>query len=220
MKRFRTTAPSSTAVRMMGTLTIAAAALLLPLAGSRAQQAPKADPAAVDALVAATFKSATQEWRQRIEPDATQKICSQYRNVLPADEFAKVLEREKAAVVMPADGNVIGDWKSGEQIAQIGTGGQFTDKPSTPNGGNCYACHQLTATELSYGTMGPSLRQYGKIRNFTADAAKAAYAKIYDAQSVLPCSSMPRFGHQKFLTEQQIKDVVALLLDPQSPVNK
>ena len=31
---------------------------------------------------------------------------------------------------------------------------------------------------------------------------------------------MPRFGVNKFLTEQQIKDLVALLFDPESPVNK
>jgi sulfur-oxidizing protein SoxX len=31
---------------------------------------------------------------------------------------------------------------------------------------------------------------------------------------------MPRFGHQGILTEAQIKNVTALLLDPESPVNK
>jgi sulfur-oxidizing protein SoxX len=31
---------------------------------------------------------------------------------------------------------------------------------------------------------------------------------------------MPRFGHAGILTEQQIKDVVALLMAPDSPVNK
>jgi sulfur-oxidizing protein SoxX len=31
---------------------------------------------------------------------------------------------------------------------------------------------------------------------------------------------MPRFGHSKHLSEQQIKDIVALLFDPESPVNK
>jgi sulfur-oxidizing protein SoxX len=31
---------------------------------------------------------------------------------------------------------------------------------------------------------------------------------------------MPRFGHQQILTEQQLRDVMALLLDPASPVNK
>ena len=31
---------------------------------------------------------------------------------------------------------------------------------------------------------------------------------------------MPRFGHSQILTEQQMRDVTALLLDPASPVNK
>jgi sulfur-oxidizing protein SoxX len=31
---------------------------------------------------------------------------------------------------------------------------------------------------------------------------------------------MPRFGHSAIIGEQQIKHVLALLLDPQSPVNK
>jgi L-cysteine S-thiosulfotransferase len=31
---------------------------------------------------------------------------------------------------------------------------------------------------------------------------------------------MPRFGHKGILTETQIKNVMALLLDPASPVNK
>jgi sulfur-oxidizing protein SoxX len=31
---------------------------------------------------------------------------------------------------------------------------------------------------------------------------------------------MPRFGHNKFLTIEQIKDVLAFLMDPESPVNK
>jgi sulfur-oxidizing protein SoxX len=31
---------------------------------------------------------------------------------------------------------------------------------------------------------------------------------------------MPRFGYHKFLSEEQIKDVVALLFAKDSPVNK
>ena len=31
---------------------------------------------------------------------------------------------------------------------------------------------------------------------------------------------MPRFGHTKLLDEQQIRDLMALLLDPNSPVNQ
>ena len=87
------------------------------------------------------------------------------------------------------------------------------------NGGNCYACHQLTKAEVSYGTIGPSLLNYGKIRNFSVADAKAAYEKIYDAQASYPCSNMPRFGTNKVLTIEQIKDAVALLMSPESPVN-
>ena len=185
-----------------------------------AQTAPKVDQAKVDSIVAATFKSAPAEWVKRIEQDETQKLCSQFRSELPAAERTATLARETARVVLPADGNVMGDWKAGEKVAQTGTGGQFSDGATTPKGGNCYACHQLSKTELSYGTLGPSLLEYGRIRKFAAADAKVAYAKIYNAQAVLLCSNMPRFGHNKFLTEQQMKDLVALLFDPESPVNK
>jgi len=86
--------------------------------------------------------------------------------------------------------------------------------------GNCYACHQMEKKELSYGTLGPSLQEYGKIRKFAPEDAKAAYAKIYDAQATQPCSNMPRFGHNKFLSEKDMKDLTAYLFDPESPVNK
>ncbi len=180
----------------------------------------KADPAFVDSLYKDMFASAKGEWAERIPQDATQKVCSDYRNDLPAAEFEKVRTREAATIKLPADGKVMGDWKSGEAIAQSGFGGRFNDKPNTVNGGNCYACHQLSKVELSFGTLGPSLTEYGKIRNFDAKEASATYAKIYNMQSVTPCTNMPRFGHKGILSEQQIKDLVALLFDPESPVNK
>jgi sulfur-oxidizing protein SoxX len=98
---------------------------------------------------------------------------------------------------------------------------RFTDyPPRRANGGNCYACHQLTKKEVSYGTLGPSLSQYGKLRDFKPEAVKAAYEKIYNSQAVLACSNMPRFGANKVLTIEQIKDAVALLMSPDSPLNK
>ncbi len=185
-----------------------------------AQQVLKVDPAVVEAVVKATFKSAPEAWQPRVQQDESQKVCSQYRNDLPPAEFDKVKKREEATVTYPADGNVLGDWKGGERVAQSGVGGQFSDGPDTVAGGNCYACHQMKKAELSFGTLGPSLLEYGKIRKFDAKEAKQAYAKIFNAQSVQPCSNMPRFGFHKFLTEQQIKDVTAYLFDPESPVNK
>jgi sulfur-oxidizing protein SoxX len=52
------------------------------------------------------------------------------------------------------------------------------------------------------------------------DIEKYAWGKVYNAQAYSACLNMPRFGHTHILTEQQIKDVVALLMDPQSPVNR
>jgi sulfur-oxidizing protein SoxX len=88
------------------------------------------------------------------------------------------------------------------------------------NGGNCYACHQMEPSELSYGTLGPSLASYGKDRKYDPEEIKRAWAKVYDSQSQVACSSMPRFGANKVLTEAQIKDIIAFLFDPESPVNK
>ncbi len=196
-------------------------ALSLGLAGTAfAQDAkPQVDAAKLEAITKAMWPKTPQGWENRISFDETQKLCSQYRNDLPNDLFEKVRQQEIATVKFPADGNVIGDWKAGKRIANDGRGGTFTDQPMT-NGANCYACHQMDLAELSYGTLGPSLHLYGKNRGFKPEEAKATYAKIYNSMSVMPCSMMPRFGYHGFLTEQQMKDVTALLFDPESPVNK
>ena len=65
----------------------------------------------------------------------------------------------------------------------------------------------------------PVPRNYGKLRDFKPDAVKALYEKIYNSHAVFPCSTMPRFGANKMLTIEQIKDAVALLMSPESPVN-
>ncbi len=191
-----------------------------PAAATAQALQPAIDPAIVEAYIKATFKSASPEWQARIQPDEAQRICSQMELKLTPDIEKKLIETAKAAVTYPTDGNVIGDWKKGQQLAQRGTGGQFSDKAGDPIGGNCYACHQLSRGELSFGTLGPSLTEYGKIRKFKPEEAKTAYAKIWNAQTVQPCSNMPRFGHNTFLSVEQIKDLTAYLFDPESPVNK
>ena len=112
------------------------------------------------------------------------------------------------------------NWREGEKVAQSGVGMQYSDDPKKPAGANCYACHQLTKQEISFGTMGPSLYNFGKVRGSGEAIQRYAYGKIYNSQAFSACSNMPRFGHNKILTEQQIKDVVALLMDPNTPVNK
>lgn len=186
-----------------------------------AQSAAKpADPALVDKYLASTFGKAPAEWQERIKPDETLQACNQFHNEVPPAEADKIVARETARVVYPADGKMLGNWKDGIKVANDGRGNQFSDPPNIANGGNCYACHQMEKSELSFGTIGPSLTNYGKDRNYSAEAIKLAWAKIYDSQSQAACSNMPRFGVNKVLTEKQIKDVMAVLFDPESPVNK
>jgi sulfur-oxidizing protein SoxX len=73
---------------------------------------------------------------------------------------------------------------------------------------------------VSYGTIGPSLLKYGEIRKFAEADTKLVYEKIYNANASFPCSLMPRLGANKVLTIEQIKDIVALIMSPDSPVNK
>jgi sulfur-oxidizing protein SoxX len=199
-------------------LTIAILALSFTAAPALAQQ--KLDPARADAAVKAAFPTAPADWASRLTGDETMQQCSASRNSPSPDIAAAIQKREQASVVYPPDNNFMGDWKKGEALAQSGYGLRFTDyPPRQANGGNCYACHQLTKKEVSYGTLGPSLSEYGKLRDFKSEAVKATYEKIYNSHVALPCSTMPRFGANKILTIEQIRDAVALLMSPESPVN-
>lgn len=201
---------------------ILAAALAAISAGAvLAQQKPAVPPEKVDAAIKSAFPGAPEQFVPRLSQDQTMNECSATRNNPPKAMADAIQKREAAAIEYPADGKFLGDWKAGERLAQSGYGLRFTDYPArNPNGGNCYACHQITKAEVSYGTLGPSLLQYGKLRKFSDADAKAVYEKIYNSQAVLPCSNMPRFGANKVLTIEQIKDAVALLMSPDSPVNK
>jgi sulfur-oxidizing protein SoxX len=199
---------------------IAAVSVLAALAVAHAQQASTVDPAKVDAAIKAAFPTANDVFAPRLTPDETMRQCSATRNSPPKAVADEIQKREKATIEYPADGNYMGDWKKGEALAQNGYGLRFTDyPPARANGGNCYACHQLTKKELSYGTLGPSLAEYGKLRDYKEADVKAAYEKIYNSHVALPCSNMPRFGANKILTIEQIKDAVALLMSKDSPVN-
>ena len=174
------------------------------------------------AMLKASFKATGQAGLDRLNQDETQRVCSELPpGKAPVREVAEKIEKMNLATIRyPADGKLLGDWKNGEKIAQEGRGKQFSDDVAGPVGANCYACHQLTPQELSFGTIGPSLYQFAKLRGYGADTQRYAYGKIFNADAFAACSTMPRFGHNSILTEQQIKDVTALLMDPQSPVNK
>jgi sulfur-oxidizing protein SoxX len=174
------------------------------------------------AMMKRSFKEHGQAKLDRLDQDEAQRLCSMYHgeNKIPEDVAKKIEQAQLATIRYPADGHYMGDWKGGEKVAQSGRGKQYNDDPKAPSGGNCYACHQLTKAEVSYGTIGPSLYNFGKVRGFTPEMQKYAYGKVYNAEAFSACTNMPRFGHGAILTEKQIQDVVALLMDPRSPVNQ
>jgi L-cysteine S-thiosulfotransferase len=173
------------------------------------------------AMLKGSFKAQGQASMDRLNQDETQRLCSEYTGKpLPKDIAERIEKANLATIKYPADGQFLGDWSNGEKIAQEGRGKQFSDDPKGPVGANCYACHQLSPRELSYGTIGPSLYRFGKLRGYGDETQRYAYAKIFNAEAFAACSNMPRFGHAGILTEQQIKDVTALLADPNSPVNQ
>jgi sulfur-oxidizing protein SoxX len=123
-------------------------------------------------------------------------------------------------IKQPSDGKYIGDWKSGEKIAQSGRGATWSDKADSANGGGCYNCHQISIKEVSYGNIGPSLWNYGKLRGYSKEVVEYTWNRINNSKAYNVCSNMPRFGHFKLLNDKQMQDVMALLLDPASPVNQ
>ena len=198
------------------------AALILGGCAAMTERDDAAVTAKALALMKASFKEQGQAKLDRLEQDEVQRLCSEYSDgrTLPKEIAERIEKSQLALIKYPADGKFVGDWKNGERIAQTGVGMQFSDTAGAAAGGNCYACHELSKAELAFGTIGPSLHNFGKIRGYTPDMRKYAYGKVYNSEAYSACSNMPRFGHKGILTEQQIKDVVALLMDPESPVNK
>jgi L-cysteine S-thiosulfotransferase len=207
---------------------VVAGVSMLASCASTTMQGPSA--AEVLASIKSSFKERGVAKLDRLEQTDIQKVCSE--SSASGKDVSKAT-REKmekaiyANIPYPADGKYTGDWKEGEKIAQNGRGLQFSDVAGVPNGANCYACHQLTPTEISFGNQGPSLLKYGTIRGVKDVASKDSeaivkytWARIWNTHSVNLCSNMPRFGDAGILSEQQVKHVMALLLDPQSPVNK
>lgn len=190
---------------------------------------PELDKLAAD-IAKTSFRDQGQAKVDRLVQDDANRECAAADVAgKPIDEkLAKAIEESNLkAVKWPSDGKFLGDWKEGEKLAQSGRGMTWTDKEGSANGGNCYNCHQISKEEISFGTLGPSLYNYGKMRgvaNPEAPEAKAiveyTWGKIWNARAYNACSQMPRAGHKGILNEQQVKHIMALLLDPKSPVNQ
>ena len=203
-------------------------AVLVLLAGCAALP----DPAELDRQAVAAIKASFRDQGiakvDRLNQDLGQRACSAAGP--PTADVAKQIEAASlASIKWPAGGQYLGDWREGEKLAQNGRGMTWTDPSAAPkdNGANCYNCHQIDKKEISFGTIGPSLWNYGKLRGVKdpVDPSSTAtvqytWAKLWNSKAYAACSNMPRFGHMGLLDEQQLRNVMALLLDPKSPVNQ
>jgi len=180
-----------------------------------------AEPGAQDIqkILQRDFHARGQATMDRVVQDGLQRVCTESGDK-PPTEVARALEADQMKSIAFPEGSLMGDWQRGEKIAQGGRGLTWNDRAGQPGDGSCYNCHQLSGRELSYGTIGPSLRGFGKARGATPEVQRYVYGKIYNAKAYNACSQMPRLGSSGTLTPEQIKDLVGLLLDPASPVNK
>ena len=204
---------------------LAASALV---AGCAAGASDKNLDAEFAAMMQRSFRDQGIAKMDRLNQDLGQAACSS-PNPPPADVAKRIEAESLASVKWPASGKYFGDWKAGEKLAQSGRGMTFSDKTTdtSANGGQCYNCHQIDKKEISFGTIGPSLYNYGKMRGVKDVNApesqaiiKYTWGKLWNSKAYAACSNMPRFGHMKLLDETQISHLMALLLDPKSPVNQ
>ena len=208
-------------------LTAIAASVLLLAGCATGPSSAELDQQAA-AMMQAAFRDQGIAKIDRIQQDLGQSACSSDKP--PSEAVAKQIEAESlASVKWPTGGQYVGDWRKGESLAQSGRGMTWTDSSTdtSGNGGQCYNCHQIDKKEVSFGNIGPSLWNYGKLRGVkdVADPAAApiiqyTWGKLWNSKAYAACSNMPRFGHAKLLNEAQIRDIMALLLDPKSPVNQ
>ena len=207
---------------------VALAAATVLLASCATGPSPQDVAEATQKVLKSSFRDQGIAKTAWLDQDASNKACSEAQGAALDEKLGKAIEEANLKTVkMPSDGKFLGDWREGEKIAQNGRGMTWSDAPGAVNGGSCYNCHQISKEELSFGSIGPSLYNYGKLRG-VADPAAAdskpivdyTWGKLWNAKAYNACSGMPRFGHAGILNEAQMRHVMALLLDPQSPVNK
>lgn len=203
-------------------LTLAAAAALA--FGAQAAGPDKKLQALVDQTIASGFLTGENQFPERLKQDETIRTCNLYRDRVPEKLAAEITAREAKNIQYPADGKLMGDWKTGEKYFKEGFAYRIgviePDNPKKDRGGNCYACHSGDPKEVAFGTIGPGLTGYGKLRGASDEIVKYTYDKIYNSQAFTACSQMPRVGYHGVLTPEKVAHITAYLVSPDSPVNK
>lgn len=162
----------------------------------------------------------------RLKQDKLQKICSELKDgQMDSATAQNVTQLARESMVYPEGGIELGDWERGQAVAEnafgFRVGHSVDDHGERETGGLCINCHRLEKEKTGRsGTLGPSLIGYGKARGTSDQTLKHTYEVIYNPHVLFPCTNMPRMGANGILSQQKIADVMAYLLDPESPVNK
>ena len=93
---------------------------------------------------------------------------------------------------------------------------QLLQLPPDHQGGNLLRHHRPEPVQLRQAAR----RERPGQRRRRKPIVEYTWGKIWNAKAYNACSDMPRFGHAGILTEAQMQHVMALLLDPKSPVNQ
>ena len=132
-------------------LSILAAAVVAGCAGGSGSSASSLSSAELDALAQKVVKESFHD-KGIVKVDKVFAEDETVRACNAADVAGKPLDTATAkrlealnmkTIKWPANGKFLGDWKAGESLAQSGRGMTWTDSATTPNGGNCYNCHQI-----------------------------------------------------------------------------
>ena len=165
-----------------------------------------------DAMIEALRKHA----KFAIPSNLVSKVVAELRALAmyPGDVHARAYADLQRAGIAPQLGRVgLDEWSrqlAGVKFELVAVATRSEKSAKLAQEKACMACHQIDKKEISFGTIGPSLWNYGKLRGVTdpADPAAAAivkytWGKLYNSKAYSACSNMPRFGHAELLNEQQ-----------------
>ena len=139
----------------------------------------------------------------------TNRECSEAQVAGKPLEVARRSNRsgELADHEVAREGRYLGDWREAKRSRKRPRHDVVGRRQREP-GGNCYNCHQMRR-EHAFGTIGPSLYRYGKLRG-VADPTNAAASRSWStpgARSITPRPTTPvrscRASEGRILTEQE-----------------
>jgi sulfur-oxidizing protein SoxX len=161
------------------------------------------------ARVEAAIKSGGEEFaRVMLSQDKAQALCTQYRDKLPADLIPTFLAEQRALIKYPARRQAHGGLEErGRRSSPTPSGATAT--PATRGWRRRWPTAPWGRASSTTGTGGQS-----------EAVVRYTYEKIYNAWAFVPCSLMYRGGVHGLFTPEETADLVAFLLDPESPINR